>query len=179
MDAYICKWCFESLTISFCIQGLQSHQSILIFYTLCPYKTQFSPPHSHMHEPLAPPLPPRTSSASLLLVLASHGCLPVLPLVSCSTWDSSSLPGGGELPCQGSTTWAAQSPRAGLPYWICRPHPLLEGGGGDTPPTLASLLQSLEGGGGDAARCKDDMEAIRFTLVSFYFSTYILIKHFM
>jgi hypothetical protein len=25
----------------------------------------------------------------------------------------------------------------------------------------------------------DDVEAIRFTLVSFYFSTYILIKHFM
>jgi hypothetical protein len=40
------------------------------------------------------------------------------------------------------------------------PHPYLEGGGGNAPPSPDSLLQSrLEGGGSDATRCGDDTEA--------------------
>jgi hypothetical protein len=34
----------------------------------------------------------------------------------------------------------------------------------------------LEGGSGVATQCGHDAEVIRFTLISFYFSTYILIK---
>jgi hypothetical protein len=49
-------------------------------------------------------------------------------------------------------------------------HPRLEGGGGDTSPSSASLIQSrLEGGRSDTTQCRDDTDAIRFTLVSFYF----------
>jgi hypothetical protein len=69
---------------------------------------------------------------------------------------------------------------AGSPTGFADPHSRLEGGGRDASPSPASLLQShFEGGSGDAKGCGDDAEAIRFTLVSFYFSTYILIKHFM
>jgi hypothetical protein len=60
------------------------------------------------------------------------------------------------------------------------PHLRLEGGGGDASPSPDSLLQSyFECGSGDATQCGDDADAIRFTLVSFNFYTYILIKLFM
>jgi hypothetical protein len=75
--------------------------------------------------------------------------------------------------------WASErAPPAGS----ADPHTRLEGSGGDASPFLASLLQSrLEGGSDDATRCRDDADAVRFTLKSFYFyfSTYILIKSFM
>jgi hypothetical protein len=62
---------------------------------------------------------------------------------------------------------------AGYSAGSADPHPHLEGGSGDASPSPASLLQShFEGGSGDVTRCEDDGDAIRFTLVSFYFSTY-------
>jgi hypothetical protein len=169
------------LTISFWVQCLQSHQSILIpFCTPCPYKTQFSPPSFPYPWALAPPPPPRTSSTGLL-TLAHRGRRTLLPSVSCSTR-------GSHLPCRLVASspvkdWAhgwRGRPRGGLPAGFANPHPRLEGGGGDVKPSPTSLLQScLEGGSGDATQCRDDVDAIRFTLVSFYFSTYILIKPFM
>jgi hypothetical protein len=64
-------------------------------------------------------------------------------------------------------------PRGGLLRWIYRPSSHLEGGSGDASPSPASLLQShFEGSSGDVTRCEDDEDAIGFTLVSFYFSTY-------
>jgi hypothetical protein len=103
----ICKWCFESLTIFFWVQYLQSRQSIFLpFFTPCvPIKLSSLHSHSHIHEPLAPPPPPRTSTAGLLIALVQA---------------SSSLPAGGELPCEGSSTWAVWLPRGELPCWICR-----------------------------------------------------------
>jgi hypothetical protein len=60
------------------------------------------------------------------------------------------------------------------------PHPRLDGGGGGASPSSASVLQSrLEGGSGDATWYGDDADANKFTLLYFYFSTYILIKPFM
>jgi hypothetical protein len=85
--------------------------------------------------------------------------------------------------------------RAGSPAGFVDPHPRLEVGGGEAPPSPDSLRQSrLEGGGGDAAWYVDDAKAssmdgrwtpasliprcegwidaffiIRFTLISFYF----------
>jgi hypothetical protein len=60
--------------------------------------------------------------------------------------------------------------QGGLPTGSADPHVRLGGGGGDASPSLASLLQShLEGGIDDATWSGDDADAIRFTLVPFYF----------
>jgi hypothetical protein len=79
------------------------------FTPRAPIKLNSLHPHSHIHELLAPPPPPGTSSAGLLLALAPLGRRPLLPPASCSVWASSSLMSGGELPRQGSSTWAVWS----------------------------------------------------------------------
>jgi hypothetical protein len=89
--------------------------------------------------------------------------------------------GWWRAPRQGSSTrgWHGR-PWGGLPCWICRP---------SSPPwrwwrwCIALPDQSLSKlpwmCSGVATRCVDDVNAIRFTLVLFYFCTYILIKPFM
>jgi hypothetical protein len=43
-------------------------------------------------------------------------------------------------------------------YPLVDPHPFLEGGGGDVPPSPTGLFQShFEGGNGDAAQCGDGL----------------------
>jgi hypothetical protein len=128
---FICKWCFESLNIFFWVQCSKSHQSVLLpfLHPVFPIKHNSLHPHSHIQNPLAPPLPPR-------------GRRPLLPLVSFSPLASSSLPTGGKLPYQGSSTRLGELPHRGAVAWSALGRAL--------PPDLRTLTPHLEGGSGDA-----------------------------
>jgi hypothetical protein len=87
-----------------------------------PIKLNSLHPHSYIHEPYRHRTTTcRTSSAGLLLALSPRKHQPLLPSVSCLAWALSSLPTGGELPSQGSSTWVARSASGRAPHWICRP----------------------------------------------------------
>jgi hypothetical protein len=108
-------------------------------------------------------------------VLAPRGHQPLLPPVSCSARASSSLTAGGELPRQGSSTWATRSPRGRLPRWICRPSSLpwrwRRWRAALPDRSLSKPLWRWQRWCGTVRRW--------LTLVSFYFSSYILTKSFM
>jgi hypothetical protein len=136
--------------------------------------------HSHIHEPLAPPPPPHTSSVGLLLALALRGRWPLLPHGLLLDVGLVFLPAGGELPRQGSSTWAALSASGRAPPLDLRTlSPALKVAAVTGHPSLpvsfkaalevAALMQHSE----EMTRRKLDL--LQYLL----FSTYILIKPFM
>jgi hypothetical protein len=109
---------------------------------MSPVKLNSLHAHFHIHEQ-APPSPPRTSSVGLPLALAPRGRRPLLLLVSCSAWASSSLPAGGELPVKDrARVGGTVDLGVGSLAESADPHPRLEGGGGDASPSPTNLFQS-------------------------------------